>query len=135
MDEEGYIYIVDRKKDLIIVGGYNVYPREVEEVIYQHPDVVEAAVLGEPDEAYGEKIKAFVVTKNKELTTEDMHGFCSQHLAKFKLPADIEFIEELPKKRYRENFKKSFKNKLLISPKTTLKKEWFFCVKKEFLYF
>lgn len=109
MDEDGYIYIVDRKKDLIIVGGYNVYPREVEEVIYQHPDVVEAAVLGEPDESYGEKIKAFVVTKNKELTTEDVHDFCSRHLAKFKLPADIEFIEELPKNATGKILKRALK--------------------------
>jgi long-chain acyl-CoA synthetase len=97
MDEEGYFYIVDRKKDLIIVGGYNVYPREVEEVIYDHQDVVEAAVLGVPDPNQGEAVKAYVVSKNPELTEEDLLRYCKEHLAKYKVPSSIEFLEELPK--------------------------------------
>ena len=97
MDEDGYFYIVDRKKDLILVGGYNVYPREVEEVIYNHSDVVEVAVLGVPDPNLGEAVKAYVVSKNPQLTAEQLLVYCSQHLAKYKVPSSIEFIEELPK--------------------------------------
>jgi long-chain acyl-CoA synthetase len=97
MDEEGYFYIVDRKKDMIIVGGYNVYPREVEEVLYNHPDVVEVAVVGVPDPNFGEAVKCFVVSKNASLTEEDLIAYCREHLAKYKVPSSIEFLEELPK--------------------------------------
>jgi long-chain acyl-CoA synthetase len=97
MDDEGYLYIVDRKKDLIIVGGYNVYPREVEEILYDHPDVVEAAVVGIPDPNQGEAVAAYVVKKNPALTEEQLLNYCREHLAKYKLPSAIEFIDELPK--------------------------------------
>jgi long-chain acyl-CoA synthetase len=97
MDEDGYFYIVDRKKDMIIVGGYNVYPREVEEVFYQHPDIVEAAVFGVPDPNRGEAVVAYVVAKDPLLTVEQLHAYCKEHLAKYKLPLVIEIIEELPK--------------------------------------
>jgi long-chain acyl-CoA synthetase len=97
MDEDGYFYIVDRKKDLIIVGGYNVYPREVEEVIYNHSDVVEVAVIGVLDTNLGEAVKAYVVSKNPELSKEQLLDYCREHLAKYKNPTSIEFIEELPK--------------------------------------
>jgi len=97
MDEEGYFYIVDRKKDLIIIGGYNVYPREVEEVIYNHPDVVEVAVVGVPEPNQGEAINAYVVSKNPKLSKEQIIEYCKEHLAKYKVPTTIEFLEELPK--------------------------------------
>jgi len=97
MDEDGYFYIVDRKKDLILVGGYNVYPREVEEVIYNHPDVVEVAVLGVPDPNQGEAVNAYVVSKNPELNKEQVLEYCKEHLAKYKVPTTIEFLKELPK--------------------------------------
>jgi long-chain acyl-CoA synthetase len=97
VDEEGYFYIVDRKKDLIIVGGYNVYPREVEEVIYNHPDIVEVAVLGVPDPNQGEAVASYVVSKNPNLTVEQLLAYCKEHLAKYKVPSVIEFIDELPK--------------------------------------
>lgn len=97
MDEDGYFYIVDRKKDLIIVGGFNVYPREVEEVLYNHPDVVEAAVLGVPDSNLGEAVKCYVVRKNPNTTEEQLLEYCREHLAKYKVPASIEFLQELPK--------------------------------------
>lgn len=97
MDEEGYFYIVDRKKDLILVGGYNVYPREVEEVLYNHPDVIEAAVLGIPDPNQGEAVKCYVVSKNPNLSVEQLYEHCKEHLAKYKIPSSIEFLEELPK--------------------------------------
>jgi long-chain acyl-CoA synthetase len=97
VDEEGYLYIVDRKKDMIIVGGYNVYPREVEEVIYNHPDVVEVAVFGVPDPNQGESVVGYVVSKNPSLTAEKLLTYCREHLAKYKIPSSIEFIDELPK--------------------------------------
>lgn len=97
MDEDGYFYIVDRKKDLVLVGGYNVYPREVEEVLFAHPSIVEAAVVGVPDPNLGEAVHAFIVKKDAELTVEDVLSFCSEHLAKYKIPTYIEFLEELPK--------------------------------------
>jgi len=98
MDKDGYFYIVDRKKDMIIVGGYNVYPREVEEVLYQHPKVKEAAVVGIPHEFYGEVPKAFVVLKEGETATaEEIRAFLEEHLAKYKIPQEIEFRTELPK--------------------------------------
>lgn len=97
MDEEGYIYIVDRKKDMIIVGGYNVYPREVEEILYQHPAVVEAAVIGIPDGEYGENVKAYVVIKDEQITMNDIIQFCQDKLVKYKLPRQVEFFKELPK--------------------------------------
>lgn len=97
MDDEGYFYIVDRKKDLIIVGGYNVYPREVEEVLYNHPEIIEVAVIGVPDPNQGEAVRAYVVKKNPSLTEEDVLAYCREHLAKYKVPSAIEFLEELPK--------------------------------------
>ncbi|PEL13490.1 long-chain-fatty-acid--CoA ligase [Bacillus sp. AFS017336] len=97
MDTDGYIYIVDRIKDMIIVGGYNVYPREVEEVIYQHPAIVEVAVIGITDQDYGQIVKAFVVSNDESITMEDILYFCMDKLAKYKLPKQIEFKTELPK--------------------------------------
>jgi long-chain acyl-CoA synthetase len=97
MDEDGYFYIVDRKKDIIIVGGYNVYPREVEEVLYNHPDVVEVAVLGVPDQNLGEAVKCYVVSKNPAVTEEQLLEYCKEHLAKYKIPESINFLDELPK--------------------------------------
>lgn len=97
MDEEGYIYIVDRKKDIIIVGGYNVYPREVEEVLYQHPSIVETSVVGVPDEGYGEIVKAYIVVKDEQITKDDIIHFCQDKLVKYKLPRQVEFLKDLPK--------------------------------------
>ncbi|MEH7381635.1 fatty acid--CoA ligase family protein [Bacillus sp. JJ1533] len=97
VDEEGYFYIVDRKKDMIIVGGYNVYPREVEEVLYNHPDIIEVAVVGVPDPEQGEAVHCYVVKKNPDLTDDTLLAYCREHLAKYKLPSKIEFIDELPK--------------------------------------
>ncbi|MEH6936747.1 long-chain-fatty-acid--CoA ligase [Bacillus sp. JJ664] len=97
MDEDGYFYIIDRIKDLIIVGGYNVYPREVEEVLYQHPAVVEAAVIGIPDSNYGESVKAFVVCNDQNTSIEEIMLFAKDRLAKYKNPREIEILTELPK--------------------------------------
>jgi long-chain acyl-CoA synthetase len=98
MDEEGYFYIVDRKKDLIIASGYNIVPREVEEVLFMHPKVMEAAVAGVPDPKRGETVKAFVVLKaGQSATAEEIRTFCKEHLAPYKVPVLVEFRADLPK--------------------------------------
>lgn len=97
MDEEGYFYIVDRKKDIVLVGGYNVYPREVEEVLYAHEAVAEVVVIGAPHESLGEAVKAFVVLKDQTVTEEELIAYCAEHLAKYKVPSSVEFLAELPK--------------------------------------
>jgi long-chain acyl-CoA synthetase len=98
MDSEGYFYIVDRKKDLIIASGYNIVPREVEEVLFMHPKVLEAAVAGVPDSKRGETVKAFVVLKpGQTATVEEIRSFCKDRLAPYKVPSLVEFRKELPK--------------------------------------
>lgn len=101
MDEDGYFYVVERAKDLIIASGFNVYPREVEEVLFQHPAVLEAAVAGTPDEYRGETVAAFVVLKPgyapTEETKQDILAFCKQELTPYKVPKHLEFRESLPK--------------------------------------
>lgn len=98
MDEDGCFYIVDRKKDLIIASGYNIVPREVEEVLYMHAKVMEAAVAGVPDPVRGETVKAYVVLKEGQTSTQDeINAFCREHLAPYKVPRIVEFRSELPK--------------------------------------
>ncbi|WP_347491122.1 long-chain-fatty-acid--CoA ligase [Desulfoscipio sp. XC116] len=98
MDDEGYFYIVDRKKDMIIAGGYNIYPRDIEEVLFEHPKVLEAVVAGVPDPYRGETVKAFVVLKEGEQATEkEIMEYCKANLARYKVPKLIEFRSELPK--------------------------------------
>jgi long-chain acyl-CoA synthetase len=98
MDEDGYFYIVDRKKDMIVASGYNVYPREIEETLYEHPAVAEAVAVGLPDEYRGETVKAFVVLKpDSEAAEEEMLSFCKERLAPYKTPKTLEFRDELPK--------------------------------------
>ncbi len=98
MDEEGYFYIVDRKKDLILTAGYNVYPREIDEVLHEHPKVKEAVSVGIPSDTRGEMIKAFVVPKDGEdVTKAEIIAFCREKLASFKVPKRVEFRQELPK--------------------------------------
>jgi len=98
MDEDGYFYILDRKKDMIIVSGFNVYPREIEEVLYEHPAVMEAAVVGVPDPYKGAAPKAFVVLRpGQTATEEELMAFCRERLAPFKAPRAVEFRDALPK--------------------------------------
>lgn len=97
MDEFGYVKIVDRKKDMILVSGFNVYPNEIEEIVAHHPGVLEAAVIGVPDEHSGEVPKLFVVRKDPALTEEDVLAYCKQNLTGYKRPKYIEFRSELPK--------------------------------------
>jgi acyl-CoA synthetase (AMP-forming)/AMP-acid ligase II len=98
VDEAGYLYLVDRKHDMIISGGFNIYPREVEEVLYLHPAVQEAAVIGVPDPTWGEAVKAIVALKpDASATPEELIALCLEHLARYKRPKSIEFVAALPK--------------------------------------
>ncbi len=98
MDEKGYFYVVDRKKDMIIAGGFNIYPREIEEVLYEHPAVQEVVAAGVPDPYRGETVKAYIVLKqNNTVSEEELDAFARKHLAAYKVPRIYEFREELPK--------------------------------------
>ena len=110
MDEEGYFYIVDRKKDMIISGGCNVYPRDIEEVFYENPKIQEACAIGIPHATRGESIKVFVVLKEgKTATKEELIEYCTDKLAKYKLPTEIEFRDELPKTNVGKILKKELR--------------------------
>jgi long-chain acyl-CoA synthetase len=98
MDEDGYFYIVDRKKDMIITGGFNVYPRDVDEVFYEHPKVLESCTIGIPDPKRGENIKVFIVLKEGETASAaELLEYAKAKLATYKLPTEIEFRKDLPK--------------------------------------
>jgi long-chain acyl-CoA synthetase len=97
-DEDGYLYIVDRIKDMIIASGYNIYPNEIDQVLFGHPKILEACAVGVPHAYRGETVKAFIVIKPGEvLTEEEVIEYCNQNLAKYKIPKLVEFIDELPK--------------------------------------
>jgi long-chain acyl-CoA synthetase len=119
MDKDGYIFITDRKKDIIIRGGFNISPREVEEVLFTHPKVEDAAVLGVPDKSMREAVKAFVVLKEGESAdSREIIDFCKEHLSPFKLPKLVEFRESLPKsatgKVLRKELKEGYKDERLL---------------------
>ncbi|MEM1378377.1 MAG: AMP-binding protein [Pseudomonadota bacterium] len=97
MDEDGYFRIVDRKKDMILVSGFNVYPNEIEDVLAAHPAVTEAAVIGVPDAASGEVVKAFIVSADPALDKDTVRAYCKEHLTNYKVPKQVEFRDELPK--------------------------------------
>src|SRR5450759_1772219 len=98
MDEEGYFFIVDRIKDMILSGGYNVYPRDIDEVLYAHPKILEACAIGVLHPTRGEQIKAFVVLREGQTATEqEIIDYCATKLARYKLPTMLEFRKELPK--------------------------------------
>jgi long-chain acyl-CoA synthetase len=97
-DEEGYYYIVDRKKDMLISGGVNIYPREIEDVLYSHPDILDVAVIGVPDPVWGESVKAIVVPQEgASLSSQDVIDFCNGRLAGYKKPKSVNFVTELPR--------------------------------------
>ncbi|MEN8691829.1 MAG: long-chain fatty acid--CoA ligase [Desulfobacterales bacterium] len=113
MDAEGYFYIVDRKKDMIISGGYNVYPRDIEEVFFEHPKVQEATAIGIPHPKRGEAVKVFIVLKEGTTATqEEMIAFCHEKLAKYKWPTEVEFRTELPKSNVGKVLKKELRKKM-----------------------
>jgi len=115
MDERGYVYILDRAKDMIISGGENIYSREIEDVILKHPAVHEVAVIGVPDETWGEAIKAIVALKQgQKATQEEIINFCKEHMASFKKPKSVEFIEEIPKNPYGKVLKRELREKYWV---------------------
>ncbi len=98
MDEEGFVYIVDRSKDMIISGGENIYPREIEEVLFTHPDLADAAVIGVPSGKWGEDVKACVVVKDGAgISPDEVMTFCRENLAHFKCPKSVDFIDLIPR--------------------------------------
>lgn len=98
MDEDGFIFIMDRKKDMIIVSGFNVYPRDIDEVLYAHPKILEACTVGVPHPKQGESVKAYVVLKPGEsLTAEEVKSYCRKSLAPYKVPSQVEFIDAIPR--------------------------------------
>jgi long-chain acyl-CoA synthetase len=110
VDEDQYIYIVDRKKELIIRGGYNVYPREIEEILYTHPDVVEAAVVGVPHPDLGEEVAAAVVLRHGACTTPgELSQFVKERVAPYKYPRRIQLVKELPKSQTGKILKRSIR--------------------------
>jgi len=112
-DEDGFFFIVDRKKELIIRGGFNVYPREVEEVLYSHPAVQEAAVIGVPDEKMGEEVAAVVALKAGQTATEaELIAFCKERIAPYKYPRTVRFLDSLPKGATGKILKKELKQQI-----------------------
>jgi len=115
LDEDGYLYITDRKKDLIISGGANIYPREIEEVLCAHPSVLEVSVVGVPDEKWGESVKALVVTRPGMTVTEaEIVEYCRRGLASYKKPSSVEFLDELPKNAYGKILKRELRERYWI---------------------
>jgi acyl-CoA synthetase (AMP-forming)/AMP-acid ligase II len=111
-DEKGFIYIADRKKDMIVTGGENVYPKEVEDIIYRHPAVSEAAVIGIPDPYWVEKVHALVVlNRGAQATEEEITEFCRKHIAHYKAPKSVEFLESLPKNPQGKILKKDLRKR------------------------
>jgi long-chain acyl-CoA synthetase len=110
MDAQGYLYLLDRKKDMIISGGNNIYPREIEEVLLKHPAIYEVAVIGVPDPLWGESVKAIVALRpGTTVTEEEVHALCRQHLASYKKPRIVEFVPELPKNAYGKILKRELR--------------------------
>jgi len=121
MDEDGYFYIVDRVKDMVIVGGMNVYPSEVEKILYQHPAVAEVAVYGVPEALLGEQVIASIILKPGEaVTAEEIIAFCRQNMANFKVPSQVEFVDELPKNRIGKILKKVLREKVAFRDGSTI---------------
>jgi long-chain acyl-CoA synthetase len=114
IDEEGYVFVVDRKKDMIISCGYNVYPREIDEVLYEHPKVLDAVAIGIPDPYRGEIVKAFVVLKpGQSVTEEEIIQFSKVRLAAYKVPRSVEFRQSLPKSMVGKVFRKELRQEVL----------------------
>ncbi|MBO8162872.1 MAG: long-chain fatty acid--CoA ligase [Brevibacillus sp.] len=123
-DEEGYFYIVDRKKDMIIASGFNVYPREVEEVLYQHPSVQEAVVVGVPDTYRGETVHAIIVPRaDKVLTEEEIIAFCREKMAAYKVPRHVEFRSSLPKTAVGKILRRTVKDEVVKQYSSSMAKD------------
>jgi long-chain acyl-CoA synthetase len=118
MDAKGQVTIVDRKKDMILVSGFKVFPNEVEAVVSSHPGVLECAAIGIPDERTGESVRLFVVKKDPNLTAEELRKFCATQLTHYKMPKSIEFRTELPKSNVGKILRRALRDELL-RPTTT----------------
>lgn len=118
VDEQGYIYIKDRKKDMIVVSGFNVYPNELEAVIAEHPDVVEAAAVGVPDEHSGESVKMYVISRNPALTEKEVIEFCRSKLTRYKCPRSVEFRDDLPRSNVGKILRRELRDEALSESQT-----------------
>jgi long-chain acyl-CoA synthetase len=117
LDEDGYLFIVDRVKDMIIRGGFNIYPHDVEAVLAQHPAVAESAVVGVPDPVYGEQVEAFVIRRfGVEATEDELMEFCRERLAKYKTPSRITFVPDLPKSQVGKILKRVLREQATARP-------------------
>jgi long-chain acyl-CoA synthetase len=117
MNEQGYTKIVDRKKDMILVSGFNVYPNELEDVIVGHAKVLECAAIGIPDEKSGEVVKVFIVKKDESLTQEEIIKFCRENLTSYKIPKLVEFRKELPKSNVGKILRKDLRAEVMAAKK------------------
>lgn len=116
MDKDGYFSIVDRKKDMVIVSGFNVYPNEIEDCLATHPGILEAAVIGVADDTTGEAVKAFVVLRDQTLTAKAIRDFCKQHLTAYKVPKTVEFRDDLPKSNVGKILRKDLRHQQPSAP-------------------
>ncbi len=115
IDEDGYLFLTDRKKDVIITGGSNVYPREVEDVLYQHTAVHEACVFGAPDPKWGERVVAAIVLRpGSHATEEELIGWCRQSLASYKKPSQVWVVDQLPKSGIGKVLRREIKQQFLV---------------------
>lgn len=110
MDGDGYFSVVDRKKDMVLVSGFNVYPNEIEDCLARHPGIMEAAVIGVPDGASGEAVKAFVVLHDHTLTSQAIRAYCKEHLTAYKIPKTVEVRDDLPKSNVGKILRKDLRN-------------------------
>jgi long-chain acyl-CoA synthetase len=114
LDEDDWLYIVDRKKEMVIRGGENIYPKELEDTLYAHPKILEIAVIGVPDEKYGEEVMACVVPKpGSGLTEEELKTFCRENMASYKVPRYVKFLDFIPKNIIGKVTKKELKQQML----------------------
>lgn len=120
MNKDGYFSIVDRKKDLVLVSGFNVYPNEIEDCLTRHPGILEAAVIGVPDGASGEAVKAFVVLSDQSLSSDTIRAYCKEHLTGYKVPKMVEFREDLPKSNVGKVLRKDLRNEELAHENVAL---------------
>jgi len=117
MDPDGYFRIVDRKKDMILVSGFNVYPNEVEDILARHPGIAESAVIGIPDGAAGEAVRAYIVRRDPALTEADIRAHCKANLAAYKVPRQVEFRDDLPKSNVGKILRRELRTEALASQK------------------
>ncbi len=125
MDEDGYLFVVDRKKDMIIAGGFNIYPRDIDEILYEHPKILEACTIGLPDAYRGETVKAFVVLQpGQTMTEKEVTDYCREKLAAYKVPKMVEFTDDLPKSAIGKVLRRELKEKELAKKEKEVITYW-----------